>query len=160
MAVREKKHRLPETAYKGEVSVAFTLCVQDRQNIFLGSLVVDNFTQILRGLVDGGQYIIPVYCFMPDHQHVIVTGTSQQSDTLRFIKMYKQKTGYWLSRNLAAAWQKDFYDHVIRKEENLISIARYILDNPVRKGLVAHWDDYPFKGAIGCALEDILASMI
>ena len=90
---------------------------------------------------------------------MIVTGTDEHADTLNFIKMYKQKTGYWLSRNLNDRWQKDFYDHVIRKEENLISIARYILDNPVRKGLVARWDDYPFKGSIGFDLEDILQSM-
>lgn len=144
MTVREKKHRLPETAYNGEVSVAFTLCVQDRRNIFLSSLVVDNFAHILISLVDRFQYIIPIYCFMPDHQHLIVTGISEKADPLNFMKMYKQKTGYWLSRNLSAKWQKDFYDHVIRKEENLLSIAKYILDNPVRKGLVEHWSDYPF----------------
>jgi putative transposase len=159
MLVKEKKHRLLKTAYQGEVSVAFTLCVQDRQNIFLNSSIIAQFADILKSLVDRSPCIIPVYCFMPDHQHLIVTGTSLQADVLNFIKMYKQKTGYWLSRNLSAKWQKDFYDHVIRKEENLISIARYILDNPVRKGLVAHWDDYPFKGSVGCDLENILQSM-
>jgi putative transposase len=159
MTVREKKHRLSETAYKGEVSVAFTLCVQDRRSIFLHASIIVVFIDILKSLVDQSPCIIPVYCFMPDHQHLIVTGTDDQADTLNFIKLYKQKTGYWLSRNLSAKWQKDFYDHVIRKEENLISIARYILDNPVRKGLVAHWDDYPFKGAVGCDLEDLLNSM-
>jgi putative transposase len=159
MLIKEKKHRLPETAYKGEVSVAFTLCVQDRQNIFLTSSIVDNFTRILRSLMVRVPCIIPVYCFMPDHQHLIISGTSNQADVLNFIKIYKQKTGYWLSRNLSAKWQKDFYDHVIRKEENLINIARYILDNPVRRGLVAHWDDYPFKGSVGFDLEDILQSM-
>jgi REP element-mobilizing transposase RayT len=159
MLIKEKRHRLPETAYRGEVSVAFTLCVQDRRNIFLNSSIIAPFIDILKSLVDRSDYIIPVYCVMPDHQHLIVTGTSQQADVLNFIKMYKQKTGYWLSRNLSAKWQKDFYDHVIRKEEKLISIARYILDNPVRKSLVAHWDDYPFKGAVGCNLENILHSM-
>jgi REP element-mobilizing transposase RayT len=159
MLIKEKKHRLPEIAYKGEVSVAFTLCVQDRQNIFLNSSIVDNFTIILKSLMDRHCCIIPVYCFMPDHQHLIVTGASEQADSLKFIKMYKQKTGYWLSKSFSAKWQKDFYDHVIRKEENLINISRYILDNPVRKGLVAHWRDYPFKGSIGCDLEDLLASM-
>jgi putative transposase len=159
MLIKEKKHRLPVTAYKGEISVAFTLCVQDRHNIFLNSSIIAQFTDILKSLVDRFPCIIPIYCFMPDHQHLIVSGTSIQADVLNFIKMYKQKTGYCLSRNLSAKWQKDFYDHVIRKEDNLISIARYILDNPVRKGLVAHWDDYPFKGAVGCDLEGILHGM-
>ncbi len=150
---------MPETAYKGEVSVAFTLCVRDRRNIFLNSSIIAVFTDILKSLVDRSPCIIPVYCFMPDHQHLIVTGTDEQAETLNFIKMYKQKTGYWLSRNLSAEWQKDFYDHVIRKEENLLNIAKYILDNPVRKGLVEHWNDYPFKGSVGFDLEDLLQSM-
>ena len=159
MSIKEKKHRLSDTVYKGEVSVAFTLCVQDRQNIFLNASRIATFTDILKSLVDRSPCIVPVYCFMPDHQHLIVTGMDEQADTLKFIKMYKQQTGYWLSQNVVAKWQKDFYDHVIRKEEGLITIAKYILDNPVRKGLVENWRDYPFKGSIGFELEDLVAGM-
>ena len=43
-------------------------------------------------------------------------------------------------------WQKSFYDHVVRKEENLNSVAEYIFNNPVRKGMVENYDDYPFLG--------------
>jgi REP element-mobilizing transposase RayT len=82
MAIREKKHRLPETVYKGEVSVAFTLCVKDRQNIFLSPLIVDNFINILQSLVYQSHCIIPVYCFMPDHQHLIVTGADEKANSL------------------------------------------------------------------------------
>ncbi len=98
---------------------------------------------------------------MPDHQHLIVTGTNLEADPLKFIKAYKQKTGYWLVENqINAKWQKDFFDHIIRKEQGLINIAKYILNNPVRKGLAEQWQDYPYKGAIGCALEDVLEGMI
>ena len=53
-------------------------------------------------------------------------------------------------------WQKDFYDHVIRTNEDIATQVRYILDNPVRKGLVLFWQEYSFKGSIGCNLEDFL----
>ena len=53
-------------------------------------------------------------------------------------------------------WQKDFYDHVIRTHEDIAAQVRYILDNPVRKGLVSSWEDYPFKGSVGCKLDDVL----
>ena len=53
-------------------------------------------------------------------------------------------------------WQKDFYDHVIKKEESIAKQVRYILNNPVRKGLVDLWDKYPYSGSIGINLEDIL----
>ncbi len=56
-------------------------------------------------------------------------------------------------------WQKDFYDHVIREDDDLAVHVRYVLDNPCRKGLVNDWEEYPFKGSIGCELEDVLVGL-
>ena len=42
-------------------------------------------------------------------------------------------------------WQKNFYDHVVRKEEPLIKIAEYIVNNPIRKGIVSEWEEYPYS---------------
>jgi len=62
--------------------------------------------------------------------------------------------------NPGIKWQKDFYDHVIRKDNDIATHVRYILDNPVRRGLVSLWQEYPFKGSIGCRLEDILNGIV
>jgi len=70
---------------------------------------------------------------------------------------FKQKAGFHLRKRCGLfKWQKDFYDHIIRQNENLITQIRYILDNPVRKGLVDNWNDYPLKGSIGVKLEEVL----
>jgi REP element-mobilizing transposase RayT len=157
MKIREKPHRFQKDVYRGEIAVSFTLCIKDRVQLFKNASIVHVFENILRSEVERSLCIIPVYCFMPDHQHLIVSGANPEADTLIFINAYKQKTGYWLAKNhIQARWQKDFYDHIIRKEEGLIKVATYILDNPVRKGLVEHWQDYPFKGAVGCELEVLL----
>ena len=97
---------------------------------------------------------------MPDHQHILLTGINEKANILGFIKAYKQTTGFWLSKQqITARWQKDFFDHIVRKEENLVNVIKYILDDPVREGLVINWQDYPFKGAFGCNLEEILQSL-
>ncbi len=97
---------------------------------------------------------------MPDHLHILVTGTQDDVNLLRLINEYKQKTGFWMAKNKpAVSWQKDFYDHIIRRDENLPDVIRYILDNPVRQGLVAEWQEYPFKGAIGCDIDDVLQGL-
>ncbi|MFK0089162.1 REP-associated tyrosine transposase [Pseudomonas sp. NPDC090755] len=44
-------------------------------------------------------------------------------------------------------WQKGFYDRAIRKEEDLKTVARYIVANPVRAGLVQRVGDYPLWDA-------------
>lgn len=88
-------------------------------------------------------------------------GTRGDSNIWKAIVSYKQKTGFWMSSNkLGIMWQKDFYDHIIRKHEDMAAQVRYILDNPVRKGLVPSWQEYPFKGSIGCELEDVLNGII
>lgn len=44
-------------------------------------------------------------------------------------------------------WQKDFYDHIIRDERELHRQIKYVLENPVRKGMVSDGRRYPFKGS-------------
>ena len=163
MVIKEKRHRLPKEFYRGEISVALALCM--KRNVASGfSLseieIVNIFTEILTSIVARESCIVPVYCFMPDHQHLIITGMNGNSDIRNTIVSYKQKTGFWMSANRPGMrWQKDFYDHIIKENENIGVQVRYILDNPVRKGLVSSWQDYPFKGSIGCKIEDVLSGI-
>jgi hypothetical protein len=66
-----------------------------------------------------------------------------------------------MSKNrIGIRWQKDFYDHIIKKNEGLSTQVRYILDNPVRNGIVSHWQEYRYKGSIGCDLDYILNKIV
>jgi REP element-mobilizing transposase RayT len=175
MNVKEKRHRLPEEFYKGEVAVAFTLCLrgevaagfnlQEPKRVAAGfSLrpeIVNICTDTLTFFVRKTNCIVPVYCFMPDHQHLIIQGKKSDSDIWKAIAGYKQMTGFFMSQNkYGIKWQKGFYDRVIRKHVDLVTQVKYILDNPVRKGLVSSWQEYPFQGAIGCTMEDVLNGII
>lgn len=157
ICMKEKQHRLPRDNYQGEISAAFTLCVHDNKPIFQESAVIQTFIEILSTTTNNARCLVPVYCFMPDHLHIILTGAEPRADLWKMIVSFKQKTGYWLSRNMPTArWQKDFYDHIIRTKKTIATQVRYILDNPVRKGLIPSWQEYPHKGAIGCSLDDVL----
>jgi REP element-mobilizing transposase RayT len=163
MVLREKSHRLPRKFYKGEISAAFTLCLKkDLGNVGAGFSLRDReianiFTNILASVAAKERCIVPIYCFMDDHQHLIISGTGTDADMWKTVVSYKQKTGFWMSVNKPGMrWQKDFYDHVIRTREDIATQVRYIQDNPVRKCLVSSWEEYPFKGSIGCDLEDFL----
>jgi putative transposase len=137
-----------------------TLCIKNRVELFKLPKIVETFVHILDENATKFNCIIPVYCFMPDHQHMIITGANDEVNLLKAVINYKQKTGFWMSNNkVEASWQKNFYDHIIRNEEKLTTHIKYILENPVRKGLVSDWQDYPFKGAIGCELDDILGGI-
>lgn len=86
------------------------------------------------------------YCFMPDHLHLLVEG-SEGSNLISFMKRFKQLSAYRFKReNGSVLWQKGYYDHIMRVEEDVVSAARYIFENPVRAGLVENFVDWPSSG--------------
>jgi putative transposase len=158
--IREKRHRLPRDAYRGHVVVAFTACVDGRHAPFHDRAVVGHFVNLLARAAEKNRCRVPIYCFMPDHMHVILHGQDDSADAWRAMVDFKQQTGFWFGRNRPQdAWQKDFYDHIIRGDDDLAAQIRYIADNPVRWGLVRVWSDYPFTGAIGIELNHVLADI-
>jgi putative transposase len=90
---------------------------------------------------------------MPDHLHLLLVG-EEYSPLTRFMKLFKQKSSFIFKKSHGdPLWQKSYYDHVLRKEEALEEVALYIYNNPVRKGLVTDYKDYPFLGSLELDME-------
>ncbi len=104
----------------------------------------------MRALHDGGVVTSQAWVVMPDHVHWLF----QLGDTLTLpavVKQFKACSALRINRHLnrqGPFWQKAYYDHAIRKEEDLRQIARYIVANPLRAGLVKNIGDYPHWDAI------------
>ena len=96
------------------------------------------------------------FCVMPDHVHLLVQ-TSEGTDLIRFVQSVKGKStrAHWRLVGGGKLWQRSFYDHVLRSEEGIPDVARYILANPMRAGLVDRIADYPFCGSTVFQLEDL-----
>ena len=145
---KERNHRLPKELYAGEIIVSFTACIKNRKELFTNENIFNEFQRILIEELKSGFCSSHVYLLMPDHLHIIIKGENSNANVKSCMDKFKQKTGYWLSKNkIDKKWQKDYYDHIIRDGENLELQVRYILNNPVRAGLVDNWKDYPFKGS-------------
>ncbi|MBA4313396.1 MAG: hypothetical protein C0417_12300 [Chlorobiaceae bacterium] len=148
MLIREKHHRLTPDSYIGQQIVAFTLCVQQRKPIFTDNDIVEYFRKILLEEAAKQQCNIHVYLFMPDHLHLIIEGMSDHSNNLQLVDKFKHRTGCWLYLHRREFhWQKDYYDHIIRNNEDLRKQIEYILNNPVRKGFVVDCKQFPHKGS-------------
>jgi|SRR5580704_13145805 putative transposase len=158
---REKRHRLPREHYRGDVNVAFTLCTARKVELFTDGEVVSVFVAILTKSVKKHGCIVPIYCFMPDHVHLLVSGQGESSDAWAAVVLFKQETGFWLGQHRQEIrWQKDFFDHVLRSDEDLGTQVRYIAGNPVRKNLVKDWREYPFTRAVEVQLNVTIGSAI
>jgi len=85
---------------------------------------------------------------MPDHLHLLVQGLSGQSDLKRCISRFKQMSGYRFKRRYGKQlWQPSYYDHVLRKGEDIATVMKYILLNPVRAGLAEDFREYPYSNS-------------
>jgi len=154
--IREKHHRLPRDEYRGSISAGFTFCLEDPRPFFITASVVDVFISHLRR-ASSTCGVNCVYCFMPEHVHTVAMGRADDSDALRSMELFKQYSGWWLKINRPeVGWQKGFYDRIVRSDKKLAAFVRYTVNNPVRRGLVSDWRDYPFTGAIGLDLEELL----
>ena len=97
---------------------------------------------------------------MPDHAHILAVGESLTADLEAFIAKLKQKTGFEFKKTRQESlWQDGYYDRILRDEEETIVVARYILANPVRAGLVGDFRDYPFSGSIRYTMDELADAM-
>lgn len=155
MLIREKKHRLPPEAYIGRIEAAFTACTKHRIPLFVDANLVDQCVEILMEAAANGHSDILAFVFMPDHCHLLFRGREDTSDALRLMRRFKQRTGYLFSqKSVGARWQKDFFDHICRDEQEVEKQIRYIVENPVRNGLVMRSKDYRFKGSTVFDLDE------
>lgn len=96
------------------------------------------------------QCAVFTYCLMPDHLHFLVSPRHDGTSVLTFTDQFKGKAtnGSWAVGWRGKLWQPRYYDHIVRAEEDLRAIAEYILNNPVRKGLVERAKDWRWSGHI------------
>ena len=117
--------------------------------------MVDIVLPVLRQNGEQNDFGIYVYCFMPDHLHLLLLG-EKESSLHKFIRTFKQESSFVFTRAHASPlWQRSYYDRVLRKEEVLEEVALYILNNPVRKRLVDDYKSYAFAGSFMFDIKEL-----
>jgi putative transposase len=81
-----------------------------------------------------------LFLIMPDHMHAIISFPPSGKRLKTVIEKWKE----WTAKKIGIRWQRDFFEHRLRHEESLREKADYILQNPVRKKLVQHAEDWPY----------------
>jgi putative transposase len=144
----KKRVRLKGFDYKGSYRYFITLCTWDKKPLFTDDALSLSLVDILKEKSTSFGFKIWAWCFMPDHLHLLIEGEGFNSDMKRFISSYKQYTGFYYKKKKGSPlWQINFYEHVLRSEEDTVRVARYIFDNPVRKGLVEDYRQYKLLGS-------------
>jgi len=155
-----RPRRLEGCDYLGCYRYSLTFCTNFRAKLFVEPEVVQLvLSQFLRA-VGQEEFSVLAYCFMPDHVHVLVQGNSESSDARMLIKLGKQYAGYAYSAKYGRKlWQPWGFERVLRDDEASFTVARYIIENPVRAGLAKTVVEYPFVGSQVYELSDLIASL-
>jgi len=97
-----------------------------------------------------GQATTLAFVVMPDHFHWLVTlGEGMTlARLMASVKGYTSREILRLAseRFTAPLWQDGYHDHALRREEDVREVARYVVANPLRAGVVQRLADYPLWG--------------
>jgi putative transposase len=145
---KRKYIRLPPEAYANPANVFYiTMDAAGRRRLFVGGKFNKEVVEQLSYLARERQCPVKVYCLMPTHLHLLIS--PGDVSVLRWVALFKQKTQYIArQRGVPKLWQRSFFDHRVRSNENEAEITEYIRANPVRAGLVSHPDDWPWTGSV------------
>jgi putative transposase len=108
---------------------------------------------------DGKWYELQAYCIMPNHVHLLLdtglqienhsgadpflSGEYVQLDRImQSIKGTSSRYSNQFLNRTGTFWQKDSYDHFVRDPLEWSRIRAYILNNPVKAGLVDDWEKW------------------
>lgn len=104
---------------------------------------------------DGVLYYLQAYTVMPNHVHILIDMSCQleKKDSSRYVQLdkimknHKGITARLINQKIGKTgknfWQKDNYDHFVRNHREWQNIVNYIIENPVKSGLVERWQDWP-----------------
>jgi REP element-mobilizing transposase RayT len=101
---------------------------------------------------NGTKFDLRVAVVMPDHVHMMFMPLVNQQameiySLAEILDAVKGASAHKVNKVLGRrgrVWQPESFDHVLRSLENLDAKIAYLLENPVRLGLVHEWADYPW----------------
>ncbi|MFW5453682.1 REP-associated tyrosine transposase [Thioalkalivibrio sulfidiphilus] len=135
--------RLGRTSESSRIYLITTV-TRDRTPVFHDFHAARSLVRILIETQRRNQASTLAYVIMPDHLHWMM----QLHDTDSLPHVVGRVKSLSARAIGGPVWQTGFHDHGVRKEEDLLALARYVVANPVRAGLVGSIRDYPHWDAI------------
>jgi REP element-mobilizing transposase RayT len=133
--------------HNAPIIVFLTVCSKDRKHILASADVVP---VLENAWADAKSWIVGRYVIMPDHVHLFCApGTIPPEPLEQWVRYWKNVASRnWPRPNEHPIWQRDFWDTRLRRTENYEEKWNYVLENPVRAGLVTKSEDWVYHGEL------------
>jgi putative transposase len=150
MEIRNRKRmHLSGFDYTGRSHFYFvTLCTADKRPLFKDAEIARFIIDEMEFMRNRDEIVLYCFCIMPDHVHMLLSlSKGYQKSLINWVSAFKRYSAKIARKSCGVKqlWQNNFYDHVVRRDESLIKVVEYIVNNPVRKGLVREWKKYPYS---------------
>ena len=142
---KNRSIRLKDFDYSQPYFVYFlTLCAYNKTIYFGNNEISHAILKSLEKYSKSYGYRLIAYCLMPDHLHFIVQAEENAKDLRDLIRDFKKFTThtFWQLGMNGKLWQRGYFEHILRKNEDVFKVTEYVLNNPVRKGIVENKEDY------------------
>lgn len=159
LAPQPELHHLPRLDpefYRGFAVIHWTITLERRATGWLDDLFHARFRELLFHAATREGLFCPAYALMPDHVHLIWMGLRVSADQRNAMKFLRKHLASELARRspmgVEFELQKQSHDSVLREKDRVrgafAKACFYVLDNPRRKGLVEHPNQWPHLGAL------------
>lgn len=150
---RGRAPRLPDEVYHQPFTVyTVTVCAAKRRSLFARPTRARTLVETLLRVANALGVEVGAYCVMPDHVHFALwwRGGGALASLPRFVRAFKAVSTRNLRRmgHRGPVWQRGFFDHLCRREEDVQGVFEYIVANPVRKGLCAEAGGWPHAAIV------------
>lgn len=131
--------------------VFLTVVTAERRPCLAEKVVLTALTEIWRSspAIDG--WLVGDFLLMPDHVHLFARAAIDARPLARWVGSWKSLSARRLKTefNLAPPlWQRDYFDRFLRSADDYSEKWDYVALNPVRKGLCAVPEDWPWRGRL------------
>ncbi len=96
-------------------------------------------------------YDLDASTVMSNHAHLVLrpleTENGRYHPLQKIMHSFKRHTARQANKILGREgvfWQRESYDHVVRSRQEWERIVAYVINNPVKAGLVEFWEDWPW----------------
>jgi REP element-mobilizing transposase RayT len=109
----------------------------------IANILKDEFHRL-----DSVEYDLIAYTILSNHFHLSFELNKENSGISKIMKSIKGRSALLINRHLnrrGKFWQDESYDRWVRDEVELYFVIKYILENPVKAGLVNYWHEWQFS---------------
>jgi putative transposase len=128
------------------VVVFLTVCTKKRIPVLATPAVHE---AIVCAWASADRWMVGRYSILPDHIHLFCAPSTHPAESLTpWMKYWKSLMTKATGVGADSLWEKNFWDTQLRSGDSYAAKWEYVRNNPVRHGLVARAEDWPYQGEL------------